>query len=244
MKNKYIKLALKIIILLIGFYIGYKCYYLYKYSISSRTINNYDNFKSFISNAENLNLNTKIEENVNYLEFNNIKIRNDWENTLELIEDTTYSHKYVSYDELGNMLYSIWLGGPEENFIDVFIEDSTSADGGSYKKYYEENNIYDLISLLKYLNENKDTKSGLFTSLRKIEWLYTMNAVPSTLFEYASDLKFIDGSYRGVMYTYDTNNQKSILINKDGKTYGISFFGLDYFTDEYIYDLLETVIIE
>lgn len=244
MKNKYIKLALKIIVLIIGFYIGYKCYYLYKYSISSRTINNYDNFKNFISNTENINLNTKTEENVNYLEFNNIKIRNDWENTLKLLEDTAYSHKYVYYDELGNMLNSIWIGGPEENFIDVFIEDSTSANRGAYKKYYEENNVYDLISLLKYLNKFKDQKLGLLTSTREIEWLYTMYALPASLFEGSTDLKFIDGAYRGIMYTNAVTDQKSILINKDGKTYGISFFNLDYFTDEYVIDLLETLIIE
>lgn len=244
MKNKYIKLMLKISLLCIGFFIGYKFYYLYKYNVSSRTIKNYDAYIKFLSETENITIDSKTEEFNDYLKFNNIKIRNDWGNSLELMEDNTYSHKYVAYDENRNLLYSIWIGGPEENIVDTLIKDSKNADNGTYKKYYEENDIYDVISLFKYLTKNKDKKINIFTSTREIEWFYTMNVVPAAIFENATDLKFIDGSHRGIMYTRETNNQKSVLIIKDGKTYIIEFFGLDYFKDEYIKELLETLIIE
>ena len=104
--------------------------------------------------------------------------------------------------------------------------------------------MYDLISLIKYLAKNTDKKANIFTSTREIEWLYTMNALVGSIFENAEDLFFIEGTYQGIMFTYKSSNQKSILINKDGKNYGINFIGLDYFTDEYINELLETLIIE
>ncbi len=240
---KTIKIILKIIILCIGFYIGYKCYYLYKYNVSTRTIKNYEEYEKFINNSKELTIITKKEENVKYLEYKNIKIRNDWGDTLELMEDNANSVKYVSYDENRNIKYSIWIFGPEENTIDAFINESKNANKGTYKKYYEENKVYDIISLFKYLRQ-KQKKPNLFTNLREIEWYYTMNAIPAAIFEGASDLQIIKGDYNGIAYTYKNSDQKSIIINKNDESYGIQFFGLEYFTDEYINILLETLIIE
>lgn len=242
--TKNIKLILKIIILILGFYLGHKFYYLYKYQVSNKTIPSYTEFIKLLSNTHTVTIEVKNKENVNYLELNNIKIRNDQELDLKLVENETYSKKYETYDENGDILYAIWISGPEENFIEEFINDSKQASGGIYKKYYEENNVYDLISLIKYLAKNTDKKANIFTSTREIEWLYTMNALVGSIFENAEDLFFIEGTYQGIMFTYKSSNQKSILINKDGKNYGINFIGLDYFTDEYINELLETLIIE
>lgn len=242
-KNKYIRITISLIILIIGFFIGYKYYYLFKYPISSKSIENYETYKEFLKSEEKVTIEKSSSNNMEYLEFNNIKIRNDWADTLELIEDTEFSRKYVSKDTEGNIEFSILIGGSEENIIDAFIKNSKEADNGNYKKYYEENNVNDLISLLKYLIKNKDRKLNIFSSVREIEWTYTMNVLPGAIFNEASNLKFIEGDYEGIMYEYIDQNRKSVILMKDGMSYGLEFSGLDYFKDEYIIELLGTVII-
>ena len=244
MKNKHLKLILKILLLCLGFYIGYKFYFLYKYRVSSKTINNYDEFINLISDTDTINIDVKILENVDYLKFNNMKIKNEWSNTLELIKDNTYSHKYIQYDEDKNIKFSIELSGPEQNIIDTFIKDSKNANDGVYNRYYKQNEVSDLISLLKYLAKNNNNESNIFTNSIKIEWIYTMYALPASIFEHATKIKFIEGSYKGILCEYESNNQITVIINKDSKSYGIQFYGLDYFTEERIKSILETLVIE
>ena len=57
-----------------------------------------------------------------------------------------------------------------------------------------------------------------------------------------NDINEIKGDYVG--YILNLNNMKEVSILKNKKRYILTFLGNDYFTDDYVRELLNTIIIE
>lgn len=57
-----------------------------------------------------------------------------------------------------------------------------------------------------------------------------------------NSVTLINGSYDGYMFNFN-NNIKEVNIIKNDKRYVFTFVNIEYLTDAYIKDLLETVVI-
>ena len=58
-----------------------------------------------------------------------------------------------------------------------------------------------------------------------------------------SGITLIDGTYAGYIFELSGDGKQACILYND-KCYVFTFIGEDYFRDEYIYELLDTIVIE
>lgn len=249
MKKKYIILIVVLLFLIIFGYLGYKIFNLYYYNTNDIMEDNYKNFlnKLEIKNTITINTNSNVD---NYLTFKNIKIRNDFEKFKKIDEsdDMLEYVKYVLYDENENAKAG-FVFGISDTYVNMFKEDVT-VYGDSIKKindsgleeFFKKNNITNDIELFEYLKNNKDVKNNIFTSVKQMKNNYTIHLLSSIAFPSLENYTLIEGDYTG--YIFNSQNIKEVSILKDDKKYTFTFIKLDYFTDNYINELLNTIIID
>ena len=230
-------------------YFGYKAVNLILYNFSLEDIVDLE-----IEETINLNYNKELKSNEEYLEFKNIKIRNDFKDFKYREDISTNSDlKYVLYDEFEELKASFWVGIVDsyvtnlKNAETVFDNEKAAylsdKDLKNLRKFLEENNINDDIDLFKYLIEHKDDKLNIFTSVKKMRERYVFYYLNYIMLAGDLDITLIDGTFSG--YILELNNgTKQTCILDDDKCYTFTFIGEDYFTDNYISELLSTIVID
>ena len=113
-------------------------------------------------------------------------------------------------------------------------------------KVFEKYNIKNDIDLLKFIEKTKNDKNSIFDSVQDMKDFYSIHLLNVVIYSNIEELKLIDGNYEGYMIKYNMNSGdvKEYNILKDGKRYGLTFIGLEYFTEEKIQNLLNTLVIE
>ncbi len=255
-KKKIIYITALIVLLVLTFFcyrrfvvFYYDHYYYIEHSWNVDRINTVD--KPLINIEKTVTLTNKKVNNDEYLTYKNVKIRNDFSN----FEKTDVSADMAIYsfkdekDQNREMLF--WISPFKKTFVDYIKYEEDNFDSKEISKekviaFLEKNNITNDIELIKLLEENKNMKNNIFTSVSKMKENLLINYLQiEFLGSYTEnrDVILINGDYTGYILE-DTNNTKTAYLIKDNKRYAFLFLGKDYFTDEYIYELLSTVVIE
>ena len=198
--------------------------------------------KSMVYNINHVNYNdVKIKDTIElkhkiadeYLEFKNIKIRNDFK---DYKEDIRNDKALILKKD--NKTFSIIL---RRDFLStVGFESGLSYN--YYTKFLTKNNINNTIDMLHYALDNKDKEVNLLTSNSKLK---DINIVKNTLDYYFGisinsnyDVYQLTGEYRGII---QNNKNGSIIeiIEKD-TSYILTINNSDF---DYVLDLLSTLVI-
>lgn len=249
MKNKkelIIGLSIVLVVVLIGIFLGTRLYHLKKYTLINNE-NEYINIEN-LKLKDEIAIDTKILNDNDYLEANGIKIKNDFKEFTLLEDDIENHERYVLRDKNGKTKASFWFGYADyDDFVQIF-DDGVSWFGIEVKvtneeviEYFENNNIKSEIDLVKYLNSIDNLDNSIFTSVKQMKENYISKLILKT-FLHSNNYALITGDYKG--YIIDMTDSKEAYIFKDNKKYVFTFLKTDYFTNEYINDLLNTVIIE
>ena len=244
----------KIIILTIIFvllaYFGYKGFNLFYYNIDNITIQNYDSFKDRLNTKKTITINNKKLNESDYLISNNIKIRNDFKN---YIFDDSYNVdkfvKYNLYDENNKVKSSFWFG-IEDSYVSllksnslVLFGDDSKVKNVNYKKILEKNNVVNDIDLINFLANNSDRKNNIFTPVKKMRENYSIQYLNSIITPIITEFILINGDYQGYILKLQANI-KQVTILKDNKRYSFVFYGSEFDDENYIIDLISTIIID
>ena len=173
------------------------------------------------------NLNIENKEVEKYIEFQNIKIRNDFD---DYKEKQKTSDTYLITDEKNN---SIGIKIIKDSINKIGFE--SGIDKEDYDKFLNDNNIKNSMDLINYTVKNKDMKINLFSSKSKL----VKKAIMRNVLVY----------YIGEQDSYLLNNgviQKIsegaiVEIIKDNTSYVITIKTDKNF--DYILDLISTISI-
>lgn len=239
--KKGLLVVLVILVLLIGAYFGYKLYLISYYSDKSL---NYS-FKE-ISDAykmnNNITVNTKKLDDKDYLQFKEIKIKNNFKNFIKNdIDDTSVI--YTNKSNKSQITISI-----NSTYLDFYylVESDLEGEGVDNKNttyqdridYLKKNNVTNDLELFNFLASN-NYKKNVFTSIKDIKGAYATYLVAQIMVP--QKLTKISGDLKG--YIREKNDIKEVNILKNNKRYMFMLIG-DYFTEDKVNDLLNTIIIE
>jgi len=245
-KNK-VLIVVGILVILIG-YFGYKMFNLVYYHSFDYEYDNIDDLE--IERNIKLNYHKELEKGEEYLEFKNIKIRNDFKD-FEYKEEISNEDvlKYVLYDKDNGVEASFWLGVTDtyvemlKSDIDIYAYNRKGIEINSIKDFLKDKGISNDIHLFKYLVEHKNDKINIFTSVKEMKGRYALNSLMDIMLPEIEEITLINGTYAGYILEAD-NDVREVHILYYDKSYVFTFIGDDYFSDEYIYELLDTLVIE
>ena len=180
-----------------------------------------------------------------------MKVKNYFTNFESGDSDTNYEY-YLLYDENNNIVAAFMLGQ-----FDTQMHNIHSLDEASYfsefnhfplyissilRNYFlDKNNIHNDIDLIKFIRQRKRLDCRFTTPIVKIKENYFFNFV-ETMFPELKNITYIEGDLEG--YIIEREEFKQVCIIKNNRLYCITFFKLDYFTDDVINDILRSLVIE
>lgn len=241
MKNK--KLLLIILIVLVIVFLGYKLFCLNYFNIIKLENNN---LMQAFEIKDKLNIKS-YNISTDYLEFSGMKIRNDFKDFKTLEPTIKNSLKLVLYNEDKSVKASFWMT-VADSYIDILKSEKEVfsrnhiLNTGNLEKYLDSKNIKNDIDLFKYLVEHRNDKNNIFTSSKKLQDEYSLYNISYIMLPSINSITEIDGDYSG--YIFNMKNMKEVSILKNNKRYVFMFMNTNYFTDEKIQDLLNTIVIE
>ncbi len=237
--------------LIIGLYIGYKGFYLYYYDFGRQK----ENYKEIIENItfkDTVTIRNKSLKDDEYLSFSNVKVKNEFPESQKLKQQENEKDyaKYAIEDENGNKKAFFWIDIASYTYTDILTRDSilygentSKVRTSGIKKYLKQRNITNDIELFKYLEKHKNDKNHLFTRVSEMRNRYSLKTMISIALPSIKNMTLVDGDYEGYILN-STSDLKIVTILKDGKRYSFTFVGLEYFTDQNIQEILNTIIIE
>lgn len=255
-KNKPIdKRAVRNVILLviIVLYIVFKFFMLHVYNPETLTDKEgYKNFMEHFTITDTMTINHKnIKSNEEYLTFKNIKIRNDFKD-YEIIEELSDedSIKYGLYDKKHELVASFWITKTKtyanmlQDKIDIFgLYNGLDKNSNVFRNIIKKNNITTDVELIKYLQEHKNDKTHIFSLIGKMRENYYSQAIMIVLFPLLDRITLINGDYNGYIL-HTESGHKEVSIEKGNDKYVFLFLQYDQYTDEYVNDLISTLVIK
>lgn len=240
-------LLLFIIILVVGLGLGSiivpKFWLIFDYSIAAAELSTSECIKNLGDFNETHEINI-MGCDKGYLEFNDMKICNYFPDYIKYGEDSQYHIRYVLYiDGRYQGGFSITVTEPlNKQFAESMVIES-EIDGYAILKKYNINNDVDFI---RFLAKNHDRKSTLFTSDEEIiENIYIKYFASG--FGNTPKITPITGDYSGYI-TYSEAGERGTIrqffIEKNNKAYQFFFEPGNYYDDEKINEVMNTIIIE
>ena len=203
-----------------------------------------------IEDTIRLNYHRELEDGEEYLSFENIKIRNDFKDFsyLDEISDDK-ALKYAIYDDSGEVKASFWIGIVEsyvfmlKSEIEVYAYNRRGINTKGIDEFLDSKGISNDVHLLKYLSEHQDDRNNIFTSVKEMKGRYVLNNLVELMLPAIEDITLINGTYAGYMLELKAGVREVCILYYD-KCYVFTFIGEEYFNDDYIYELLDTLVIE
>ena len=210
--------------------------------------------KSYVSGSTmTINTNKDID---NYLDIKGkdlkIKVVNKFDGFV--LEDSLDNYEsYILYNPETNMpdsMFSIGTYSTQMSFIHNYNEDGHYYEFNHFPLYVSDllrnrflnkYNIKNDVDLIKHIRERKKIKSTMKTPLIKIKENYFFNYIELAL-PPLDDIVYLDGDIEGYMFIGD--NKKIAYILDGDKLYCLTFNNLEYFTDDVIKEILDSVIIK
>jgi len=247
MKKKSIIICIVIFLLIILGYFGYKGFILYNYTKNTEA---YNEVIGGLKTKNTITLrNIDLEDN-KYLKFNDIKIKNEFTDFKKLDSEISESFvKYALYNPDNSVKASFWMGIEQTYIENLKSESSLFADvtlipiNTNLTEFLGKNNINNDIELFEYLKKQENVKYNIFTSTKKIKENYAIQVLSSIMLPAGENVTLINGDYIGFIFNMG-NYFREVSILKNNKRYIFTFVSADYFTDEYIGEILNTIVIE
>lgn len=247
-KRKIILFSLFIILISI---LGYKLFTLKYYEFHPtqddlKIFNQFKNLKTLeIKTEKNLTFDYITHKNISFInvfqDFNLIKDKDPYtqyqldKNNIQatfIIDSFDSFHKLFSYsnDEITfyNGTNTITTNTPQKFTTQNYRQE-----------FLKKNNINDDVDLIKFIKENGILKSNLFSSTKTMKQNYSYNMFLSIVLPTAEEVTIITGDLNG--YILKIGNFKQVNILKDDLQYNLQFFNLEYFNDDLIKTILESV---
>ncbi len=236
------------VVLFVGGYFGYKGYNWFIYNSGGYEIDSVEELYQNLVFKDTIHI--KTQPTTEYLKFQNFNVKNvvqKFERPDDLNDMENFS-KYVLYDDDRKMIASFWIGVSESN-VERFQTDEVMEDfpvGITNKDmiaFFKKHKITNDIELFEYLSQQKIKKDHLFTSVKQMKENYIIRNILSSAIPSIDSLTKIEGDKIGyILNMQDKVKQVSIL--EQDKCYILTFFGLDYFDDATIQDILNSIVIE
>jgi len=153
--------------------------------------------------------------------------------------------------ENDKVIASFWFGATTDSLVDIlksdfelygWTQEHLSVSKEERVNFFEKYNIENDVDLIKFLSTYEYKENNLFTSTNKMKENYFVKFITSFLMSFGESVTLIDGDYEG--YILNMYENKEAYIIKNNKKYVFTFLKTDYFADEYIKELLNTLIIE
>lgn len=237
-----------LVIILLSTLIGYKVILINNYKESVESLK----FIDVLNKAEFKKINTiKIDTN-EYFEYKNIKFQNHLQNFLQKEENDVVYYELINDEQKTTAYFSL---GIEEDYINKINDDTdfdlytnilgkTKVSKINANEYFTRIKINNTLDLFDYLIENKDNNLNIFNSIKSIKEETWINEFVNTVYS-GDTITFLENDLEGYILEYKNNeNFKSIVIFDENKMYGLNFWGLDYFNETTINDILNTLIIK
>lgn len=108
-------------------------------------------------------------------------------------------------------------------------------------KYLNKHNIENDIDLIKYIRGREKVKCDMLTPITTIKENYFFNYIELSL-PPLENITYLEGDLEG--YMLEGDNYKRAFIIKGDKLYCLTFHKLEYFNDDMIKEILESLVIE
>lgn len=190
--------------------------------------------------------------------FRNIKVKNEFSN-FKLLENQVSDNiiKYALYDENNNLKASFWIG-ITDSYVNLFKTDTTlfgtedkRINNTNLTNFLDKNNIKNDIDLFKYLEKNKNVKNNIFTSVKEMKENYLLQFMVSVAIPRIENITLIDGDYQGYIFNMKSENDNVSSIREarilfNDKVYTFLFLNKnnEYFNNDYIQNILNTIVID
>lgn len=247
-KSLWVGIIIVVIVVFIGGFFGTKIYYLHKYNIVSVSDEEYFNYRDKLKVDNTINIKSKNLNENEYITFKNIKVRNDFEN-FEVLDSSDDQIRYV-LNKNDKVEASFWYGITTDSLVYSlsnefslfgFEDENINLSVEERKEFFKDKNINNDIDLIKYLGTYEYKKNNLFTSTRKMKDNYFTKFITTFLIGGGNNITVIDGNYAG--YIINMADTREAYIFKNNKKYVFTFINNDYFSDDYVEELLNTVVI-
>ncbi len=245
-------LIISIIIILLVIYFGYKGFNLYYYNTNSINIKDFETYVKQFNISNTITLKHKDIQDNDYFQYQNIKIRNDFKDFKQLESSTstdTFSPQLVLKDENNNTSRAFWMGTTDtyvyllETDKTLFGAEDRRITNTNLTKILKKNNINNDIELFNYLSSQKNIKNNIFTSVKKMKENYTIWFMISVIMPTMNNITLINGDYEGYIFNVK-DSIKEVSILKNNKRYTFVFIDNTTLTDEYLTDILSTIVID
>ena len=129
----------------------------------------------------------------------------------------------------------------ENNPSKIYFDNKLTNE--DIKEILERNNIKDDTDIIKYLIKNKDKSVDIFKGIKDIKENYFVKTFISFILPQGESVTIINGDVKGYMINFNDNAKFVTITNKD-KSYNITFVKSTYFNDDYVRELLSTIVFE
>ncbi len=251
MKKKVLLSIITTLFIIGGTILGYRLAVINKYSIKSIQKSEWmANLKKMYESNQKKKITKMAESMDKKLSIKNFSIRNDFEDFEYSSETDPFGSaiSYTLYGENKGIQAKIslailkqsadWL---KEDFSLLGVDEKTMSTKEDRKELLEKENITTDLDLLKYLYSNKDYKTNLFTKTSELRLMHDIMNFSQAGIALAEESYFLEGDYEG--YYIKRKNVTVCNIIKDNQIYAVTFMG-DFFTEDYINELLNTINIE
>lgn len=220
-------------IFIIGIYLGYKLFYLAYFNLNHIQENSAKNIKI----TDTITIKHQLLSENEYLTWQDIRVKNSFQDFKQLEQNN--SLKLVA----PKIKTSFWLGSWYTNIELLKSEKEAFMNDKRLKTtdvtdFLNKKKITNDIELLKYLS--KKEKNTIFTSVKEMEQKYALYTFMSTILPETKEIYLIDGDYQGYLLHYK-NNMSEACILKNNKRYIFTFVNQEYFTQNKIKDILNTL---
>lgn len=247
-KNKKI-IFFGILVFLICIYFGGKAFYLYYYDINRLTTDDFGEIIKKIKISDTISIHTKKLSNEEYIIFDDMKIKNNFQD-FKLVRNTSKDNfQTYSLSSEGKNFKTAFMMGKVDTLLYRLKNDSVlfeslgrKVSNANIAKFLDVHHITNDIELFQFLNQVKDHPNHIFTSVGKMRERYLLHSIVLVSIPVIESISLIDGDYTG--YILNATNLKEVVILKNDKRYVYTFYNLEYFTDEKIKELLNTIEIQ
>ncbi len=249
MKKKNILVSIFIILLLV--YFSYKGFYLHYYKVHYNSTQELENSVKQIAIKDTMTIQPSLVESNEYFEYQNIKIRNDFKEYTQFEQNVENSSpKLILKDQNNHTIKSFWMG-IADTYVDMlkadktlFVEEEKKISNVDFNIVLKKNNINNDIDLFHYLSNPKNIHNTLFTSVKKMKENYTIQFMVSVILPTMNNITLINGEYDGYIFNINNGMKEVNFINNNNKRYVFTFIDEVDITDEYLRDILSTIVIE
>ncbi len=238
-KGLLIGIILVLVVILAGFYIGYKLFLVTNYSV--KTLNHsIVEIKDAYKIKDYITINTKDLDEKDYLKFKEIKMKNDFIDFIKEENDT--SVVYTNKEKKARITIAI-----NEPYLDFYYLVESNLEGTNVKNvkyqdrinYLKKNHITNDLELFNFLASDNYQKN-IFTSIRDIKGSYATYLIAEIMVP--QKLTGINGDLNGYIRERNINGNiiREVNILKNKKRYMFMFEG-SFYTLDNIIDLISTI---